>query len=311
MNQKREDEKMTDIKKHLNLFPERIRNALLGFANWSEISEIRVRRDLPLSLTGFSGNLFLSPQGKACKAEQALTTSSQEIRFLISSFCRGNMYRYFDTFKDGYLVDEDGYRLSVLPQKGSSNSLLPEAFEGASLRLARRIKGASNEFLKLFPEKKPISTLIVSPPGGGKTTLLRDLATVLSRGERGFLPMRVAVIDEKNEIFPSSMIKGAGLCDHLCGYPKAEGITLATRLLSPQIILCDEIGTSEEGEALLSALHCGCTFYASAHGESRRDVERRPFLKKLIDFGAFDALVVMTPIAGKIFQVKMERWNLI
>ena len=302
---------MTDIKKHLYIFPERIRTALLAFQDWSEISEIRLRRDLPLSLTGFSGNLFLSEKGCVCGIKNALCATSDEIRRLISSFCKGNMYRYFDTLKEGYLVDEDGFRLSVYPEKGRISSLLPEQFEGASLRFARNVPGASNSFLRLFPERTPVSTLIVSPPGGGKTTLLRDLAVVLSRGEKGFSPTRVAVIDEKNEIFPAAMVKEAGLCDHLCGYQKGEGITLATRLLAPQVIICDEIGSQEEGEAVLSAVNCGCVFYASAHGKSLDEIQRKPFLKHLLDFGVFDAVVIMTPVKGKGFGVKMERIDLL
>ncbi len=299
---------MTDIKTVFSLFPERIQRALAAFEGWERISEIRLRCERPLSLTCFSGNIFLSSEGKAVGAERALCATSDEIRFVIASFCKGSLYRYFDTLKEGYLVDERGFRLAVCPEKNSSSAHLGERFESVSLRLARQIPEACDAFFRLFPEKKPISTLILSPPGGGKTTLLRSLAIALSRGEKGFSAQRVAVIDERKEILPQGMKTEAGLLDVLYGYPKGEGIGIAVRLFSPQVILCDEIGTTNEAEAITEAVGGGCILFASAHADSLKEAQRRPFLRELIENRVFSCGVLLHPIAGEHYRVKMERF---
>ena len=116
--------------------------------------------------------------------------------------------------------------------------------------------------------------LVAGPPGSGKTTLLRDVARALSR--RG---MRVAVVDERCELFPCSG-KGFALpvplhCDVLSDVPKAEGILGAVRSLGPQYILCDELGGEADLAAVAQGLACGVRFVVSVHGECGEDLVRR------------------------------------
>lgn len=296
---------MNGLEKHLNYFPPRIRRALLAFDHWEKIREIRLRCDLPLSLTGYNGNLFLSETGKVSYMAKALFCTAEEIRILVSAFCKGAVYRYFDTLKDGFVVDEDGWRLGLCPREGELSHLLPERFEGINLRLPRNVPGAARAFLQHFENKEPVSTLILSPPGDGKTTLLRALASSLSRGEWGE-PLRVAVIDEREELFPSSFIKEAGLCDVLSGYRKERGIEIATRIFSPQVIVCDEIGRAEDVEAILHHGNAGTLFFASAHARSPDPDFLRPGLKKLIEAGIFQKLVFLERIPGERFRSELH-----
>lgn len=294
------------LNEHLNLFPMRIRTALLSYKDWDGVSEIRLRRGLPLSLTHFKGNLFLDENGRLCGADRALRLREEELRSFVCAFCGGSVYRYFDTMKEGFLVDEEGYRLGVCPEKNLLISHVPERFEGANLRIPRFIKGAAKELLALFHEKPLASTLFLSPPGAGKTTLLRDLAITLSCGDESHKAMRVAVVDERRELFPELFLKKAGLCDVLSGYGKKEGLEIATRLFAPEAVFCDEIGGKEDADALLQAGGAGCLLFASAHGASAEEAKSRPFLRSLLESGLFSYLAVLTRVPGDVFRVKIR-----
>jgi stage III sporulation protein AA len=292
---------MNGLKKRLSYFPERVRSCLNGFSHWESISEIRMRRDKPLSLTSFRGNLFLDEKGRPCGVKEALYTDQKEIRDFICAFCKGSVYRYFETLKEGFLVDELGYRLGVCPDKNSASSFLPERFEGVNLRIPRVVEGAAKPLLTEFSKKGLFSTLILSPPGAGKTTLLRDLGAALSRGDTGEA-YRVAVIDERGELFPDAFSKGVGSLDVLSGYKKAEGIACAVRLFSPQVILCDEIGSVEDARAILGAAGSGCLFFASAHANSPKDVLSRPVIRELMEAGIFTYTATLERIPHEFYR---------
>ena len=136
--------------------------------------------------------------------------------------------------------------------------------------------------------------LIAGPPCSGKTTLLKDIALKLS--SRPYFK-KVAMVDERNEL--AGMYRGVpqntlgDFCDVLCGYPKAEGILNAVRALSPDIIICDEIGNKEDVEALLNVLNTGVTVISSVHACNVDELYRREMIKKLLNSGAFEKIVVL------------------
>jgi len=296
---------MNGLEKHLKYFPERIYFAFKHFKDWESITEIRLRNGLPLSLTGYSGNLFLSEKGEACSAPLALTASEKEIREVVSCFCKGDVYRYFDTLKDAFLMDEDGFRLGLCPQGGKLSSSLPESFGGINLRIPREIPDAANAILEYFKRVPLASTLLLSKPGAGKTTLLRALSVSLSTGNKR-PPLRVAVIDEREELFPTVFRSRAGLCDILSGYPKARGIEIATRIFSPEVIVCDEIGSEEEAAALLSGGSGGALIFASAHAASLAEIRARPVFSKLLEAKLFSKVAILQRIPDRKFQATIR-----
>ncbi len=293
---------MMGLETHLRYFPPRIRSALFGFRDWDGVSEIRLRRDLPLSLTHFKGNLFLNADGKPCEIASALRANEEEIRAFVGAFCRGNVYRYFDTLKECFLVDEEGFRLGLCPEKMGAASFLPERFDGINLRIPRSVAGCARPILSFFEDRPLSSTLILSAPGAGKTTILRDLAATLSRGRTGKRPVRVAVVDERREIFPAAFLSDCGLCDVLSGYRKAEGIEIATRLFSPEVIICDEIGNLEEKSSILSAPGSGCILFATAHASSLDMAKTRPVLNAFLESGVFRYAAELTKIPSQTYQ---------
>ena len=297
---------MDDIKKHLLYFPRRIKDALERYSEWDRICEIRLRAGLPLSLTSFAGNELIDKDGSPCGFSRALCCTENEIKEILSAFCLGSVYRYFDTLKDGYAVDEDGWRLGLSTLKGSAKNFLPEKVEGINLRIPRNAPFAALPLMKKIAEEGLSSFLILSKPGEGKTTLIRSLAFLLSKGEGIKEPLRVAVIDERREIFPRRFSENMGLIDVLSGYEKKEGIEMATRLFSPQVILCDEIGNDDESSALLSSCSGGCRVIASAHANNLSEARKIPFLEKLFQSGRFESAVTIRRFAGKDYQSLLQ-----
>ena len=295
---------MDAYEKLLAVFPERLRGALSRFSSRKSVCEIRLRKNAPLSLTLYSGNAAIDKSGNSCGMEEAITATKEEISETVSAFCRGSLYRYLPDLKEGFLVGEGGVRMGIVFD-GSEIGFSPYSGSVSSLnfRIPRFVPGAAKEIESFFRSEGIRSTLIVSLPGAGKTTLMRDLALSLSTGKI-CEPKRVAVIDERGELFPDTLVP-KGLCDLFVGYKKAKGIEIATRLLNPEIILCDEIGTSDDADALLSAQAGGSVFLATAHAASKEAVLAKPNLKKLVEAGLFETLAVLERAPGNTFSSRI------
>lgn len=278
---------MDTIKKHFTLFPTRLRVVLEKFPRWDEICEIRLRRDAPLSLTDSTRNLTLDEFGLPCSLSRGICCKADDLSYVLGSFCRGSVYRYFDRLQDGFAVDNDGWRMGICSEKIGGGIFLPEQIYGINLRIPRQVPFAAKPIVEKMEQEGLFSLLIFSPPGEGKTTVLRSLASMLSVGTSAFPPARVAVIDEKRELFPPRMKVQTGLLDLLTGYEKGAGIEAATRFFSPQIILCDEIGNEKDADSILNSCSGGCYVAATAHAGSEKEARQIPYLARLMTSGKF------------------------
>ncbi len=297
---------MKDIQRHLHLFPPRLRQSLARFPSWDDICEIRLRSDLPLSLTSFDGNLLLEETGRiTADPKKALLCRNEDLRYVLCAFCKGSAYRYFDSLMEGFAVDENGWRLGLAAEKVSQSSFVPERIESLSLRIPRHIPHAADTVVKKIGEEGLFSFLVLSPPGGGKTTLLRALAMALGHGTALFEPFRVAVIDQRRELFPSALQLSTGLLDLFRNTKKHEGIEMATRLLSPQVILLDEIGSEKEAQAVISSCRGGVKMIASAHADSLAEARRIPYLSMLLDSFAFQYALILSG-KGNLIEYRWE-----
>ncbi|MDY5564704.1 MAG: stage III sporulation protein AB [Candidatus Limivicinus sp.] len=166
-------------------------------------------------------------------------------------------------------------------------------FSSLAIRLPRECRGICNGFIDRLTQSGLENTLIVSPPGLGKTTLLRELIRVLS--DRG---TRVAVLDERNELSASTGGKqhfDLGRCsDVLVGVPKGTGVGMLLRGMNPQVIAMDEISAGEEKQVIERIIGCGVSILASAHGRDRHDMLRRPMYRELFEMGAFSNVLTIS-----------------
>ena len=160
---------------------------------------------------------------------------------------------------------------------------------GVNLRIAREVPGCADALVPLACAAQGL--LLCGAPGSGKTTLLRDLTRQLCSGFAGRY-YKAAVIDERGAL--SAMEQGVPQCDLgftsdvLFGYPKAEGMEQAVRTLSPDFLICDEIASQEELQAVLYALGSGVRTIATVHAGSLRELAQRQIGRALLASGGFD-----------------------
>lgn len=238
-----------------------------------DISEIRIRAGRPASITCQGRNITLSA-----------TLSERELSECMTKLCGGSVYAHSDTVRMGYIMFSHGVRVGVC------GTLAPDGravgtVTSLNIRIPHAIRGVCDGLYSLSVESGRISSMLIySLPGVGKTTALRDLAAKL--GEQ----YRVAVIDTRGELYIPRMFEGT-LCDFLIGYPRAHGIEIAVRTMSPQVIICDELGDAGEAGQILSCVSTGVPIIASAHGENIAELISRPNIRMLHDGHVFSRYV--------------------
>lgn len=210
-------------------------------------------------------------------------------------------YAAAETLREGFLSVRGGFRVglcgSAVIKNGVNTNL--KSFSSASIRISREKKGIAVKLIpQLFRENRFINTLIISPPGGGKTTLLRDVVRCLS--EKG---IRISLIDERGEI--AVMYRGeaqldVGSCtDILDACPKAIGIPMVLRAMNPQIIAVDEITALEDIKAMALAVGCGVGLLATIHAGNVGDLLEKSLYRELLSNQAFQQAVLIRHLTNE------------
>lgn len=223
-------------------------------------------------------------------------TDRQCLEWILGRATGQAVYSSQETLKNGFVTLPGGHRIGVCGRAVYRDGELYTFREISSLnlRVARQIKGVGESaFGYLWTH--PASTLIIGPPGRGKTTLLRDLIRLLS-DRSGF---RVSVADERMEI--AACLDGQAQfdlgahSDILSGVKKTEAIELLLRSMNPQWIALDEITAQEDVKAMIEASYCGVRFLATAHASCKSELSQRPIYRQLLSAGIFENLIVILP----------------
>jgi stage III sporulation protein AA len=229
-----------------------------------------------------------------------------------------SLYSYEDQLKNGYIPLSGGHRVGLVGQTATRLGQVTHLkdISGFNIRIAREVIGCSRPLLRdiLDHNQKTIhNTLIISPPQQGKTTLLRDFSRQISDGNWpkyvNWPSKKVGIVDERSEI--AACIRGVPSfrvgtrTDVLDRCPKAEGMMMLIRSMSPHIIIVDEMGTEEDAKAIDEASHAGIRVLCSAHGFSFRDVKERPTMKKIIESGVFQRYILIGNqyATGTVFRI--------
>lgn len=275
-------------------FPQPLRMLLYRMPVFArdELEEIRLRSNRGLQIRLRSGMFFADKQGQLLPQSQgAFIVGKSHLSSCLEQFTASSLYAWEHELSCGYLTLEGGHRVgfcgTCTVKEGRVTGV--RDISSINVRIARQMKGVSDELMPyLTREERVKNTLIISPPGCGKTTLLRDIARNLSDGFEGFEGVDVAVADERGEIGATcrgTVGNDLGIrTDVLDGCPKAEGMVMLLRTMSPRVLMTDEIGSEQDADAISQALRSGVSVIASAHGRDRRDVfDRMPGLVRLFD----------------------------
>lgn len=217
------------------------------------------------------------------------TLTGSEAQALVEKLCDGSSYAFADTIRQGYITLSGGIRVGVCGRLRRDGDRILGVSEVNSLcfRLPGRPLGDADPIVRLLDSHPGQGVLIWAPPGVGKTSYLR---AVIARMGRPPLSRRIAVVDTREEL--AAGLPLGGLCVHwLYGYERGRGIEIATRTLSAELIICDEIGQVGEAGAMLEALGAGVPLLATAHGGTLRQVVCRPGVRLLVENGVFGSYV--------------------
>ena len=270
--------------------------------NYELLQELRLRIQEPLIIIYGGKEYFVSEQGTLERNYQfgyrvAVTDVKETIEY-ISSF---SLYAYEDEIRQGFITVQGGHRIGlagkVIMEQGKVKSVKDISF--INIRLSHEKKNCGREILPyIYSNNQVCHTLVISPPGCGKTTLLRDMVRLISDGNEEHPGMTVGVIDERSEIgacyrgIPQNDI---GMrTDVLDCCPKAEGMLMMIRSMSPALIAVDEIGKREDIDAIAYVMNCGCQILATVHGSSIDDVKNKPVLRKLVEEKLFKRYIVLS-----------------
>ena len=284
--------------------PERFQESVRRFSRQKEWMEIRMRTGAPLAASATDGNYLIGKYGILRKGDAYHSCGARDLSQTVSALCEGSGYRYFDTLSGGFLTLDCGIRLGIACERQSEIDRVPEQLSSLNIRLPGMIEDAADPFLREMNGRELSSALVLSPPGGGKTTFLRALAKKLSRGAFGRPGLRVAVVDERRELFPAVLTRDN--CDVLSGFSKGEGIRRAVRLFSPQVLICDEIGGEEDIAAIKEAGGSGVILFASCHASSAKEALSKPGIRALTEAGVFPCFLILTPVPGPRFSVEIH-----
>jgi len=258
------------------------------------ITEIRLRGNNVLSVTLHEGQRFVMPSGSLTgNIGSAACFNSNDFDSLLNNLCSYSLYSYGNQIKKGFITVKGGHRAGLCGTAVTENGCVTNIkyFLSLNIRIAREIKGSGLDiYEKLFRQRDLGSVIIISPPSGGKTTVLRDLARIVSDSGR-----KVAVIDERGElgaVWNGTPCNDLGMfTDILDGYPKHEGIMTAVRTLSPDVIFCDEISDHNEFKDISEAFKNGIRSVITMHGGGIEDILRRDYIREYIKNGIFKNIV--------------------
>ena len=301
--QKKDVSKMTDerdtarFRQAAALLPPRLRQLTGGLDRESRgrAEELRLRTGRPMTV--------VFPEGERPLSGEPVT--QRELYAVLETATQASAHAALERVRSGFFTVQGGHRIGIcgtaVVRDGSVANL--RQLSSLAIRVAREVPGASAPVLdRLWSEGEFQSTLLLSPPGGGKTTLLRDLVRALSDGEGGRPALRVGVADERGEL--AGMCRGepqfavGSRTDVLDGCPKGAGLLMLLRSMNPQVLAADEITAPEDAAALETASGCGVALLASVHSRDLEELSARPVGRRLLEGRLFRRAVVIRREGG-------------
>lgn len=290
-----------NVRRYLSELPDSVKQ---------NVTEVRMRVGKPLMLTTLSGGGFVTRQGRFTLifSEDCLCVDKIGLNDTFNRMCSFSVHSFQNDLKNGFITLKGGHRVGVCASANVENGEVTGVKDVSflNLRIAGSFDGVADELIEKVYANGLKNIILAGVPSSGKTTMLRDLARQLSSGKTGVYH-KVTVIDERYElacIHEGNAFNDVGLnCDVISGFPKSTAVLNAIRSMSPDIIICDEIGDLRDVDAVKAGLNSGVYFAVSVHAESYDDIVRKVQIKELLRTGCFDRIILLDS-GSKPCQIK-------
>ena len=291
----------------IGIFPSSIGKLLKEHISGEQLYEIRVKIGKPI--------LIYSKYGES--AINYISTR-EDMKSIMQKISNYSLYAYEEDIKQGFITIKGGHRIGIAGEcvmdKGEVKTI--RNISSVNIRICREVIGCSSKAMKYIAVNNKIyNTIIISPPKCGKTTLLRDITRNISNGVNslGLDGKKVVVIDERSEIgacyFGIPQMNLGIRTDVLDNCLKREGLIMSIRSLSPEVLICDEIGTKGDIEALMMAFNSGVNIITTIHGFTIEDLYKRKVFYDLLDNGIIERVITLSRRNGvgtieKVYALK-------
>ncbi|MDF2472413.1 MAG: stage sporulation protein [Anaerocolumna sp.] len=292
----------------LKIFSIRLRTMLSKIEfDYEKLQEIRLRVNAPMLVIYDNNEYFLTTQSKLIKTDaDAYIISKNEIRETMEYISNYSLYAFEEEIKQGFITITGGHRVGITGKAVIEDNKIKSIkhISFINIRLSHQVKGCADKVIPYITSKENncYHTLIISPPRCGKTTLLRDVIRQLSEGNEKRPGLTVGVVDERSEIGACYMgipQNELGIrTDVLDCCPKAKGMLMLIRSMSPRVIAVDEVGSGEDIDAIEYVMNCGCKLIATVHGNSIDDIRSKPILGKLVRERIFERYILLNNQGG-------------
>ncbi len=302
----------------LEILPIRIRKLFNSLPNRfiNEVEEVRLRVNRPLVIKNRGDDYFLTDQGRTTRINQnIIMVDRDDIKTSFQLVTDYSAYALEEEIRNGFITIKGGHRVGICGKTIVENNRVKtiKNISGLNIRISREVIGCGEKVIRFIIKDSSsiFNTLIVSPPGCGKTTILRDIIRIISSGSKkqNFKGINIGVVDERSEIagcYEGIPQKDVGMrSDILDGCPKAEGMIMLIRSMSPSVIATDEIGRDEDIYALKEAMNAGVKFITTVHGDSIEEISRRSNITSLIESKTFERIIILSniPKVGTIKKI--------